>query len=367
MTLRAIIVDDELAAIKVLASLLADYEDIQLVGRYTDPESALENFSKDQPDVIFLDIEMGSLNGLAAADFFNNQRFVPIVFVTAYSQYAIDAFEVNAIDYLLKPVQEKRLKRTITKLRALRKNPGKEEGDKWLRLVSLDHPGLTNEAGKAVSWRTRKAKELFFYLWVNRQNPIHKDLILEKIFPDKESQKALALLHTTVYQVRNSLAAVGFPESVKYANESYQLKVPVVSDLEEVQSLLRRADRGQEQARTIFKLYRKDFLIEEDYPWANEIRIKVSNLVQRYIEGVARQELDRGSNPTYLIECLDFLNRLNPLDGPGVRLSLEYYAMLDKRAEMKDYYTSYKQRLARELKLKPPADIENLYQELMGS
>ena len=366
MTLRAIIVDDELAAIKVLASLLEDYEDIELVGRYTDPEKALENFSKDQPDVIFLDIEMGSLNGLAAADFFNNQRFVPIVFVTAYSQYAIDAFEVNAIDYLLKPVQEKRLKRTVVKLRSLRKEPDKDEGDKWLRLVSLDHSGLTNEAGKTVSWRTRKAKELFFYLWVNRQNPIHKDLILEKIFPDKESQKALALLHTTVYQVRNSLAAVGFPESVKYANESYCLQVPVVSDLDEVQALLREADGGQEQASALIRLYRKDFLIEEDYPWANETRIKISNLVQRYIEGVARQELDRGNNLAHLIEYLDFLNRLNPLDGPGVRLTLEYYAMLDKRADMKDYYTAYKQRLARELKLKPPADIEALYQELMG-
>lgn len=367
MTMRAIIVDDEIAAIKVLSSLLADYEDLELVGCYTDPEKALKHFSSDRPDVIFLDIEMGPMNGLVAAEFFNNQHFVPIVFVTAYSHYAIDAFEVNAIDYLMKPVQKKRLSRTMARLRDLtRETSDRESGEKGLYLVSLNHAQVTNEAGESLRWRTRKAKELFFYLWANRQHPVKKEVLLERIFPDKEVQKGLALLHTTVYQIRNSLADAGFPESVAYANESYQLQVPISSDLEELNRLLRQQTHDEPDVRAIMALYGGDFLAGEAYHWTNELRIKTRNVVQRFMEGIIRQELDKGQVSTYLIDCLDFLRRINPLDGPGVCLHLEFFAMQDKRAEMRDFYAAYRQRLARELKLKPPETVENVYLDLMG-
>lgn len=366
MTMRAIIVDDEIAAIKVLSSLLADYEDLELVGCYTNPEKALQHFADDRPDVIFLDIEMGSMNGLVAAEFFNSQHFVPIVFVTAYSHYAIDAFEVNAIDYLLKPVQKRRLSRTMARLKELAlETKERGPGAKSLYLVSLNHAQVINEAGESLHWRTRKAKELFFYLWANLPHPVKKEVLLERIFPDKEVQKGLALLHTTVYQIRNSLADAGFPEAVKYAHERYQLQIPISSDLEELNQRLRQQNQDEANVRAIMALYRGDFLAEEAYLWTNELRIKTRNVVQRFMEGIIRQELDKGQVSPYLIDCLDFLRRINPLDGPGVRLHLEYFAMQDKRAEMRDFYAAYRQRLARELKLKPPEAIENFYLDLM--
>ena len=106
-SMKAILVDDEENAIKVLSSLLAAYDDVKIVGSYTKPEAALAEIAKVKPDVIFLDIEMGYIDGLTMADLFNQQHFVDIIFVTAYAQYAVQAFELNAIDYLLKPVQKK--------------------------------------------------------------------------------------------------------------------------------------------------------------------------------------------------------------------------------------------------------------------
>ncbi len=105
--MRTILVDDEPIALEMLASLLLSYDDIEIVGSYTDPTIALKEIRNTKPQVIFLDIEMGRMNGLEASEaFISVDDTFEIVFITAYSQYAVDAFEVNAIDYLLKPIQK---------------------------------------------------------------------------------------------------------------------------------------------------------------------------------------------------------------------------------------------------------------------
>lgn len=102
-----IIVDDEPIALEILATLLLSYDDIEIVGSYTDPLIALKEVKNKKAGIIFLDIEMGKMNGLEAAEaFINVDDTLEIVFITAYSQYAVDAFEINAIDYLLKPIQK---------------------------------------------------------------------------------------------------------------------------------------------------------------------------------------------------------------------------------------------------------------------
>ena len=118
--IKAIIVDDEPNAIKVMSSLLEGYNNIKIVASYTKPEAALAEIARVKPDVIFLDIEMGYIDGLTMADLFNQQHFVDIIFVPAYAHYAVQAFEVNAIDYLLKRVQIKRLDQAIERLVAAR-------------------------------------------------------------------------------------------------------------------------------------------------------------------------------------------------------------------------------------------------------
>lgn len=116
--MKVILIDDEPIALELLSRMLSFYEDVDIVGSYANPFDALGEIGKTQPDAIFLDIEMGSINGLEFAEvLIEKLATVKIVFVTAYSQYAVDAFEVNAIDYLLKPIQEKRLTKTIERLK----------------------------------------------------------------------------------------------------------------------------------------------------------------------------------------------------------------------------------------------------------
>jgi two-component system LytT family response regulator len=112
--MKAIIIDDERLARQELKSLLAPYPEIEIVGEANNAESAIESIKQLKPDVIFLDIQMPGKNGFELLEEISG---VPeVVFVTAYDEYAIRAFEVNALDYLLKPVQSNRLAETVKKI-----------------------------------------------------------------------------------------------------------------------------------------------------------------------------------------------------------------------------------------------------------
>ncbi len=112
--MKAIIIDDERLARQELRSLLAPYTEIQIVGEANNAETAIEAIKELKPDVIFLDIQMPGKNGF---DLLEEVSGVPeVVFVTAYDEYAIRAFEINALDYLLKPVQANRLSETVKKI-----------------------------------------------------------------------------------------------------------------------------------------------------------------------------------------------------------------------------------------------------------
>ncbi len=112
--MKAIIIDDERLARLELKNLLSTYSEIQIVGEANNAETAVEQIKQLKPDVIFLDIQMPGKNGFELLEEISG---VPeVVFVTAYDEYAIRAFEVNALDYLLKPVQPNRLGETIKKL-----------------------------------------------------------------------------------------------------------------------------------------------------------------------------------------------------------------------------------------------------------
>ncbi|MBK7956851.1 MAG: response regulator transcription factor [Bacteroidetes bacterium] len=111
--IKAIIVDDEERARYVLNSFLQEYKnDIEVVALCEDVEQAVQEIKKHQPDLVFLDIEMPNYTGFELVSFFDDVNF-EIIFVTAYSQFALRAFEVAAFDYLLKPIEQTRLDQSI--------------------------------------------------------------------------------------------------------------------------------------------------------------------------------------------------------------------------------------------------------------
>ena len=114
--IRAVLVDDELAARNVLASLLQlGSPNVEVVGTAANMQEAVTVINTEKPDLVFLDVEMPNHAGYEIANFFDEIDF-QIVFVTAYNQYAVKAFEVNAVDYILKPIEREKLTAAVQKV-----------------------------------------------------------------------------------------------------------------------------------------------------------------------------------------------------------------------------------------------------------
>src|SRR6266700_629911 len=132
MDLRAVLVDDEQLARDELGYLLGRLGGVEVIGQAGNGLEALSTIERLQPDVVFLDIQMPGLTGFQVARrMLDKQLPSQIIFVTAYDQHAIEAFEVNAVDYLLKPVDPVRLglaveraQRRVTSDRSIEQNAG---------------------------------------------------------------------------------------------------------------------------------------------------------------------------------------------------------------------------------------------------
>lgn len=135
-SITAVIVDDEPLAIEGLKLRLEKIDEIEVVGEAEDGDSAIQICQKLTPDVLFIDLQLPGLNGLEVVQALQSDIMPLVVFVSAYGEYAVDAFELNAIDYVLKPVNLGRLKKTIERLKE-RLSPKQNDNDKYKLLKAL--------------------------------------------------------------------------------------------------------------------------------------------------------------------------------------------------------------------------------------
>jgi len=132
--MKALIVDDERLARTELKRLLTPFKDVKVVGEAVNAEDALEKIQQLKPDLLFLDIQMPGKTGFEMLEELDS---VPtVIFTTAYDEYALKAFEYNALDYLLKPIEPKRLEETVNKLVEKKRKKTARDLDKEILLES---------------------------------------------------------------------------------------------------------------------------------------------------------------------------------------------------------------------------------------
>ena len=135
MKLRAYLVDDEPLALERLRRLLAQSDRVEVVGSTNEPEEAIAALTSSPVDLLFLDIQMPRLNGFEVLARLPSQPLV--IFTTAYDQYALKAFAVNSVDYLLKPIDPEQLTRSLNKIDTLRGNGPTTHPDLHTLITSL--------------------------------------------------------------------------------------------------------------------------------------------------------------------------------------------------------------------------------------
>lgn len=216
--MNCIIVEDEFPAREELKYYLKDTE-LNLIKEFSSGEKALEFLHSNKVDVIFLDINMPGLDGMTLAKVLSNFQNPPkIIFITAYNDFALEAFEINAFDYLLKPYEEKRIKTCIERLL-------KEEESKEKALVSCNINRLSLWCGEKMLVKSYKdillveacERESKFYINNNSiliaKMPISK---IEEILP-----KDIFFRNHRSYIVNINF----INEIIPWSNSSYMLKI----------------------------------------------------------------------------------------------------------------------------------------------
>jgi two-component system LytT family response regulator len=135
MKIRTLIVDDEPLARERLRKLLEAEPDIEIVGEGADGTDALDLVKRERPDLIFLDVQMPELDGFGVVGRLEGENVPAVIFVTAYDRFALKAFEVHALDYLLKPFDRDRFRKALDRARHLVQQ--RQTGDLSRRLSSL--------------------------------------------------------------------------------------------------------------------------------------------------------------------------------------------------------------------------------------
>ena len=133
--IRVVIVDDEPAARRGLRRLMEAYDRIEIVGELQHGGELIDQIDSLNPDLVLLDIQMPECDGFEAISLIGPEKMPPVIFITAYDQFAIKAFEIHAFDYLLKPVDKTRFKEAIT--RAISSIETQSDGERVKRLENM--------------------------------------------------------------------------------------------------------------------------------------------------------------------------------------------------------------------------------------
>jgi two-component system LytT family response regulator len=146
MTIRTLVVDDEKLAIKGLQLRLEKFDDVEIIGTCANGREAIRAIKTEKPDLVFLDIQMPGFDGFSVVKGVMEIEPPLFVFVTAYEEHAIRAFEANAVNYLMKPVDEDKLADTVERVRVrLAEKRGAEEAEKLKNVLSEVAPEAAEE------------------------------------------------------------------------------------------------------------------------------------------------------------------------------------------------------------------------------
>jgi len=222
--IRVMLVDDEEDALNLLEILLRQMGDVEVIGRYVNPAQAIEALRMTPVDAVFLDNEMPGMNGMAAARKMREiQPEVPIIFTTAHAEYAVEAFEIQSTDYLLKPLAPSRLQHSVSRIKPTGSRPGnRTDGSiQCMGGFSITLPGVN----RVLSWKTNKEKELCAFLIHHGEKYVDTALIIESIWPGYDLNKAKTYLYTCLSYLRKSILEHQLPIRVEKSGMGFAVRL----------------------------------------------------------------------------------------------------------------------------------------------
>ncbi|MBB6634842.1 response regulator [Cohnella thailandensis] len=347
--IRVIAVDDELPALNRLGKLLQTMEGVQVAGLFDSPKSLLEYaLTHSEPvELALLDMEMPGLHGLELARRLQAVRpEIHIAFLTAYEEYAREAFDVEALDYLLKPITGDDLARTLGRLRKRNtvRDPSEEASERKIAVRSFGPFSVTTETGESVRFRNSKSRELLAYLHHHGDKPVSKAQILEDIWQGGDVERAQVNLHSTVYQLRKDLEACGLNgivEQTKTAGGSYGLRwnKRLDDDVLRFEAAVRQVESTSSLTNVLqaIQLYGDGYLAGSGYGWAAPRQAELELTFGRLLEAMVGTYVEQKRYEIALNPMQKWV-QLQPLDAKLHARMIALLLLLDREKEAKKYW-----------------------------
>lgn len=373
IVVKVILIDDEQPALDYLEYQLKKVSDFKVIGKYTNPLEGKKVIEEGTVDLVFLDIQIPDLNGIELAEqLLEKNPGLPIVFVTAYDEYAIKAFELNAIDYVLKPVSASRLLTTVKRIEQEVKGKASERVSETGRLalhlfqqVSLINCSQGQENPILLKWRTAKTEQLFLYLVQYEGREVNKNFLIELLWPDLEQEKAYKQLYTSIYNIRKTLELYRDHIHIKSISDGYMLIFEDVDiDVKQFETFIDAASLLSEKTVVDYErtlaIFTGDYLETYDYIWAEGMRHRLQLKWIRTALQVVSWYYEKSEFPRALALSQEILMRY-PLEEEAHFFAMKIYDAMEDFSAVRNQYETLQELLLEELQVAPKPTITDWY------
>ena len=296
--MTAVLVDDEYYALQGLKTTLEELGNIQVIATYENALDALCNIEKLQPDIVFTDIDMPQMNGKELfVKIMERSPNTKIVFVTAYNQYAVQAFELNAMDYLLKPVCPERIIKTLERFYD---SPGyKERKQMFIRCFGYISIKV-NDVEVDISWRTKKAQELFAYLLCAKGEYVAKEKLIDLLWPNLDVEKGKSNFYLAYHYLKKQSEQTGIYVPLESVRGKIRLNMEnIETDLTEFEeAVLKLQDITDDTifyAENTSELCDKPLFDGHYYEWSTDMMWKYEIMQRELNQKIAKYYRERNN------------------------------------------------------------------------
>lgn len=287
--IRIAAVDDEKHVLERFERMVSEVKELELCGLFNTGKQFLSYIEGHPLDAVFLDIEMPGINGLQlSGQILDMNETIDIVFVTAFNQYAVEAFELQAMDYIMKPLTEERLGKTVKRLLKT-KGAVERPGKPFMQCFGGFDVFLR---GEALAWKNSKAKELLAFLVHKEGVPVNWEKISDALWPDYNSERAQTNFHATTYLLRKRLAEAGLSKILESGRGNYRIiKDQLNCDLYQLEELVKMDYiNRKEDVRLLEQLEQKGYMEESGYTWAYPRAAELDKLYKRILKDLEKRK-----------------------------------------------------------------------------
>lgn len=372
----AIVIDDEILAVEHIDRLLRKAE-LSVFG-FTNPIEALESQQVKNADVAFLDIEMPVISGLRLAEKIQEiNEDCEVVFITGHNQYAVEAFEVNALDYLLKPVTTGQVDRAIKRIirrRGKREeiSAHKESIRNTIRISLFGKMSVTmGDVKKSLRFMTVKGAEIFCFMLLQKESEVSKWKLIDEIWPNKDLDKGDINLRSTVSRLNKTFRENSIRIAMKSTRNGYRLEIleEIVVDAFLLEGI---ADEKYMISENNIKSYEailldyNDMLFEEfDSEWCNIYRTIYNRYFRIAVRKLITYYKEVQPDPLIILNVIERIIKYEPYDENIRELSLDLIYKIAGRNGVKEYYEDFKKLLKNDLGMKPGEKLDMYYNSIM--